>query len=120
MGLSFGFASTVYAVVQKCRIAILHSLNVGVVMKKRMIAGLALLYVAVSSSAFAAPEEAGAAAGAQGAAAGAQAGTMSAGTTTAVGIGVLGALVGLGVAASGGGDGANTGTTTTTTTGTTR
>ena len=113
MGLSFGFASTVYAVVQKCRIAILHSLNVGVVMKKRMIAGLALLYVAVSSSAFAAPEEAGAAAGAQ-------AGNMSAGTTTAAGIGVLGALVGLGVAASGGGDGANTGTTTTTTTGTTR
>jgi hypothetical protein len=99
---------------QPQRTEILHSLNAGnAVMKKTMVAGAALIFVAVSSSAFAAPEEAGTAAGAQ-------AGAISAGTSTAVGIGALGALVGLGIAASGGGDGANTGTTTTTTTSTTR
>jgi hypothetical protein len=99
------------------RSEILHSLNAGnVVMKKTMVAGAALILVAVSSSAFAAPQEAGDA----GTAAGAQAGAISAGASTAVGIGALGALVGLGIAASGGGDGANTGTTTTTTTSTTR
>jgi len=100
-----------------CRSEILHSLNAGnVVMKKTMVAGAALILVAVSSGAYAAPQEAGEA----GTAAGAQAGAISSGTSTAVGIGALGALVGLGIAASGGGDGANTGTTTTTTTSTTR
>lgn len=85
----------------------------GEIMKKVLCAVAGIVYLAGASAAFAAPEEVGSAAGAT-------AGTLSAGTSTAVGVGAAGALVGVVLAASSGGNGSNTGTTTTTTTSTTR
>lgn len=76
-------------------------------MKK--ITALALfLMTAVSHSTFAAPAAAGVAAGSE-------ATTLSDGNSNAVGIGAVGALLGIALATMGGGDGSNTGTTTTTT-----
>ncbi|KOC87864.1 exopolysaccharide production protein YjbE [Winslowiella iniecta] len=78
-------------------------------MKKLLCATAAIMYLAAASAAFAAPGDA----------AGDNADTMSSGTSTAVGLGAVGALLGVALIASDG-DSSNTGTTTTTTTSTTR
>lgn len=84
----------------------------GNLMKKVLWALTAIMYLAGASGVFAA-EPTGAALQ-NGSAAGGEAGAISAGTTTAVGIGVVGALAGIAVASSGGSSsGSNTATSTT-------
>lgn len=74
-------------------------------MKKILCATAAVMYFAAASAAFAAPGDA----------AGDNANTMSSGDSTAVGLGAVGALLGIALIASDG-DSSSTGTTTTTST----
>ncbi|MGV3344593.1 exopolysaccharide production protein YjbE [Enterobacteriaceae bacterium LUAb1] len=71
-----------------------------------------VLYLIGTSAVLSASEEVGTAAGAE-------ASAVSRGNSTAVGLGALGALIGIFIATSGGGDG-STGAASNTTTGTTR